>query len=186
MKRFGRSILCTVAIVMALTAWGGARPAHASLVMYEIIFHPVLGPAPTGFIQVNVTCTVCFLPASAVTFFDVKDPGLSGSPEWTLVDPRTAFTVFVGPSDVLGITYVNGHDTLSPPLVPTLDRLNMAGVGGITDVYSITTNLFGPLGAGSYELHPVPEAPLGAASMALAGLAAAWLALRRRRRALAG
>ena len=171
MRRFGRSMLWTLAILVALAAWGGARPAHATLATYEIIFHPVTGPAPTGSIQVNLTgCSFCFLPAGNVTYFDVKDPGLPGSPEWTLVDPRTLLTVFVGTSDVLGITYTNGRDTLSPPLLPTLDRLNLAGVGGITDVYAITTNFLIPLGAGTYELRPVPEAPLGAA----------WLASRRR------
>ena len=183
MQRFGRSILWTLAILVALTAWGGARPAHATLESYEIIFHPVTGPAPTGFITVNVTpCIFCILPASDVTFFDVTDPGLSGSPEWTLTDPRVLLDVVVVGSNVVGINYTLGHDTTPPPAVPTGDFLTLTG---LIDTYSIFPSGPGlPLGLGTYTLLPVPEAPLGTASMALAALAAAWLASRRRRSVL--
>ncbi|HYB73594.1 MAG TPA: hypothetical protein VED18_09490 [Candidatus Sulfotelmatobacter sp.] len=184
MQRFGRSMLWTLAILVALTAWGGTRPAHATLASYEIIFHPATGPAPTGFITVNVTCHLCALPAGSVTFFDVNVPGLSGSPEWTLTDPRVFLDVLVGAINVVGINYTVGHDTTSPPAVPTGDFLTLTGP---IDTYSIFPSGPGlPLGLGTYTLLPVPEAPLGTASMALAALAAAWLASRRRGRALAG
>jgi hypothetical protein len=184
MRRFGRSMLWTLAILLALTAWGGARPAHATLVTYAIIFHPVLGPAPTGFITVNNTCTfpICVLGAGSVPFFDVKDPGLPGAPEWTLADPRTSLSVVVSPSNLLAINYINGQDTIPPPAVPTSDRLNLTGP---IDLYSIFTSSFSPLGAGTYELRPVPEAPPGATSLVLAALGAAWLASRRRTHRLA-
>jgi hypothetical protein len=178
MRRFGRSMLCTLAILLALTAWEGARPAHATPVMYAIIFHPVVGPAPTGFIQLNVTCTSCTILSPSVTFFDVKDPGLLGSPEWTLADTTSVFgPAIVGPSNVTGITYA-GLDNISPPAVPTFDGLTL---GPILHTYSVSG--FHAFGAGTYELLPVPEAPFGAASMALAAVAAAGLASRRRRRA---
>ena len=157
-----------VTLILAL----GAVPAAATIETYNIIFTPVSGPAPSGSITLNVTCTSCSL---AVPIFDITD---TSAIEWTPAD-FGALTATVNGGVV---TSLNGSlgvkDTASPPTTPSNVFLGFALSG------PNTYNLAGPPPApenGTYQLQLAAPEP-AASGLLLAGLACYGVIARWRRR----
>ena len=162
-------------------------PAAATVETFNIIFTPNQGPAPSGSLTVNVTCSSCTLFTGSVVTFDFRDTPA----EWTPPDP-SFFTLTINGSGLVTSLDSSGILDSLPPGHPTVHDLFLGfGPGNAYHIAGSDSTInpppIPPGANGTYELVQVATVPEPVVSgLLLAGLAGCGVLARRRRRRRSG